>query len=123
VLGLSEDVNRANADAGAATYARWLIVPRAERIKDALNGPFLRLFKGFDKGYAFAYANPVPEDTEADNATRTSKAQAFAVLVNAGVNEDDAAQVCGLPQMRFTKPEPKVVAAPAGKGNADDTAA
>lgn len=121
VLGLSEDVNRANAEAGAATFARWLIVPRAERIKDALNGPFLRLFKGFDKGYAFAYTNPVPEDTEADNATRLSKATAFSTLVSAGVNADDAAQVCGLPQMRFTKPappQPALAAAGAPDANA-----
>jgi len=116
-LGLSEDVNRANADAGAASFAQWLTVPRAERIKDALNGPYLRLF-GKDEGkrVEFAYTNPVPEDREQDNAERTSKAQAFATLVSAGVHQDDAADVCGLPRMRFEKPEPKVVTAPPGAG-------
>jgi len=116
ILGISENVNRANAEAGEYGFAKRQTVPRAERLKDALNGPFLRLFKGFDKGYAFAYTNPVPEDRETDNATRLSKATAFSTLVSSGVDADDAAAFCGMPQMKFEKPEPKVIAAPPGAG-------
>lgn len=105
VLGLSDNVNRANAEAGEYGWTKRHIVPRCERIKDALNGPYLKLFKGFDKGYAFAYTSPVPEDREGDNAERLSKAQAYAALVREGVHPDDAAQVCGLPPMR-TVPRP-----------------
>lgn len=126
ILGLSEDVNRANAEAGTATFARWLIQPRAERIKDMLNGPYLRLFDptnmGRKAGYAFAYANPVPEDREADNAERTSKATTYATLIKSGVHPDDAAQVAGLPKMRRVK----VAAAPSPPvrpdGDEDDPA-
>lgn len=127
VLGISENVNRANAEAGEYGFSKRLIVPRGERIKDALNGPYLKLFKGFDKGYAFAYSNPVPEDREQDNAERTSKAQAFSILKAAGVHPDDAAQVAGLPKMRIVAtPEPQPVGAPAGgpgRGGDDDDAA
>lgn len=100
ILGLSEDVNRANADAADVTFARRQLVPRLDRIRDALNGPFLKLFGAMGKGYAFAYANPVPEDREADNAERTSRATAYKTYVDAGVDRDDAARVCGLPPLR-----------------------
>lgn len=120
VLGISENVNRANAEAGEYGWARRHMVPRGERIKDALNGPFLRLFKGSAKGYAFAYSNPVPEDRAADDAERLSKAQSFSTLVGAGVNADDAAQVSGLPQMRFEKPAPPPAPVAPGAGGAGE---
>jgi HK97 family phage portal protein len=128
VLGISENVNRANAEAGEYGWAKRHMVPRGERIKDALNGPFLKLFKGFDKGYAFAYANPVPEDREGDNAERLSKAQAFAAYISAGVDEADAAQVCGLPPLKIKpkpKPDPALAPQPVGApaGGPDDNLA
>lgn len=113
ILGLSEDVNRANADAADVTFARRQSVPRLDRIRDALNGPFLKLFGAMGKGYAFAYANPVPEDREADNAERISKATAFKTLTEAGVEPDDAAKFCGLPPLRMKAPMPAAPAAPA----------
>ena len=100
ILGLSEDVNRANADAADVTFARRQLVPRLDRIRDALNGPFLKLFGAMGKGYAFAYTNPVPEDREADNAERQSKIAAYASLLATGVEPEDAAHVAGLPAMR-----------------------
>jgi HK97 family phage portal protein len=106
ILGLSEDVNRANADAADVTFARRQMVPRLDRIRDALNGPFLALFGAMGKGYAFVYANPVPEDREADNAERTSKAGAYKILTDAGVEPEDAAKVVGLPPMRHVAPPP-----------------
>jgi HK97 family phage portal protein len=106
VLGLSETVNRANAEAADVSFARRLSVPRLDRIKDALDGPFLRMFGDMGKGYKFHYTNPEPEDREGNNAERTSKATAFKTLIDAGVNPDDAAAVCGLPPMRVTKPKP-----------------
>lgn len=113
ILGLSEDVNRANAEAADVTFARRLLVPRLDRIKDALNGPFLKLFGAMGKGYEFVYTNPVPEDEEAENAERTSKAAAFKSYVEAGVDPADAAMLCGLPPVRMApKPEPPATAPP-----------
>lgn len=122
ILGLSEDVNRANADAADVTYARRQQVPRLDRIRDMLNGPYLRLFGAMGKGYAFAYANPVPEDREADNAERTSKATAFKTLIEAGVDPDDAAKQAGLPPMKMA-PKPAPPPAPAAPPAAPPPAA
>ncbi len=123
VLGLSENVNRANAEAGEYGFAKRQVVPRAERIKDVLNGPFMKLFgDSMGKGYEFVYTSPVPEDREGDNAERISKATAFATLVGAGVDHEDAAQVAGLPPMKRA-PEPKPVPVAPGQPGAGDAAA
>lgn len=103
VLGLSEDINKANAEAADVSFARGSTVPRLDRFKHALNKDFLKLFGptlDTRAGYSFVYSNPVPEDREADNAERTSKADAYKTLVDAGVDPDDAAAVVGLPPMR-----------------------
>lgn len=113
ILGLSENVNRANAEAGEYGFAKRLEVPRLDRLRDTLNGPYLRLFgNGMSKDYAFAYANPVPEDREAANAERTSKAQAFKTFIDAGADWDEALQVVGLPPMK-RDPKPPALALPA----------
>lgn len=119
MLGLSEGVNRANADAGERSFARWKVVPRGERIKDALNGPYLKLFGPAGKGVEFAYINPVPADRAADDAERLSKAQALVALVTAGANFDDACDAVGLPRMRQApKPAPVAPAMAPGTGDA-----
>ncbi len=114
ILGISENVNRANAEAGEYGFAKRQIVPRGDRIQDALNGPFLKLFgkTNMAKGYAFAYKSPVPEDREGNNAERTSKATSFSTLVTAGVDPVDAAAQSGLPKMKMApKPEPAMAGA------------
>lgn len=97
MLGMSETVNRANADAAEATHAKRKTVPRLGRWKGALNNDFLRLFGDMRTGYEFCYANPVPEDLEAERADRDSKAKSFTTLLGAGVNTDDAAMLVGYP--------------------------
>lgn len=115
ILGLTEDINRSNAETGDTQFASHLTVPRAERIKDALNGPYLRLFGSMGIGYEFAYADPVPRNREADNAERESKANAYKTLIDARVHPDDAAQVAGLPKMRsVAAPKPPPAPVPAG---------
>lgn len=100
-LGIVEDVNRATAEASKASFAERHTVPRLERWKSALNNDFLPLFGATGEGYEFAYDNPVPPDREAENAERKSKTDAWATLVNAGADPDDAADTVGLPRMRF----------------------
>lgn len=110
VLGLSESVNRANAEAADVSFGRRKLVPRLDRLKDTLNGPFLRLFGDQAKGFEFCYASPVPADRESDNAERNSKASAYKSLVEVGVEPEDAAMVCGLPPMRHTVVQEPVTA-------------
>ena len=50
MLGASDNVNRANQEAGEVMFSRWLLVPRLERIKQALNIFFM--LKGIHAGMA-----------------------------------------------------------------------
>jgi phage portal protein BeeE len=112
MLGDSDDVNRANAETAEETHSRWQTTDRLDRIKDTLNGPFLKLFKSQGQ-VEFDYENPVPDDREADNSELTSKTGAYATLVGAGVDPVDAAEVVGLPPMNMApKPEPPPAAPP-----------
>jgi HK97 family phage portal protein len=116
--GILENANRASSKAAAEWYTSRMIVPRLDKIRDALNFRYLKRWGATGANVEFAYSDPTPPDVESENATRTSKAEAYAVLVNARVAPDDAAQVCGLPPMATVKPEdllppPAPVAPPA----------
>lgn len=106
MLGIVEDVNRANADAGEYVFAKWLIVPRLERIKGALNNDLLPLYGDTARDLEFDYDSPVPDDETAENAARESKTNAFKALVEAGVDPDSAAEVVGLPPMKMRAAAP-----------------
>jgi HK97 family phage portal protein len=109
MLGLSEDVNRANADAGEVSFARWLTSPRAARWEDMLNCTYLPMFGDTGKGVEFEHDRVVPEDREADDRERTSKANAVAALVRTGrYDPAGALEAFGLPPIT-------VIEAPATK--------
>jgi HK97 family phage portal protein len=110
MLGTSENVNRANAEAGEYMFARWILVPLLERIKAALNSEFLPLFGSTGEGVEFDYCTPVPDDRSADTNELTAKTNAVVALVNAGADPKVACEVVGLPPMEFEKAAP---AAPA----------
>lgn len=116
LLGSVEDVNRANAEAAAVVFARWLVVPRLERIKQALNSELLPLY-GPDaaRTLEFDYDNPVPDDKQAEADELTAKAKAAKDLVDAGYNPQDVARVVGLPEMR-TATAPATPAQPTAPG-------
>jgi len=61
IMGISESVNRANAQAAELTFARWVIRPRLQRIRESLNE---RLAPMFGDGLVFDYVDPVPENRE-----------------------------------------------------------
>lgn len=107
MLGSVDDVNRANAEAGEYVFARWLVKPRLERIKQMLNTEFLPLFGDTGMDLEFDYDTPVPPDKEADNAERESRANTYKTLTDAGVEPEDAAMIAGLPEgLRYNKPKP-----------------
>ncbi len=62
IMGISESVNRANAEAAEVHFARWLIKPRLERIRDALNEQIL---PHYGDNLEFDFEDPVPEDQDA----------------------------------------------------------
>jgi HK97 family phage portal protein len=60
-MGVTESVNRANAEAGDLLFARWILNPLLERIKQAVNE---RLVHTIDKGLVLDYTDPTPENRE-----------------------------------------------------------
>ena len=66
ILGIAEDVNRANAEAAEVLFARWLVKPRANRFKMALNGQLLPR-QGVamkPKTLEWGFVDPTPENAE-----------------------------------------------------------
>lgn len=125
ILGGTEDINRANAEAGEYVYARWLLVNRFERWKQALNNDFLPLFG--DGSLEFDYDSPVPDDETAENAERDSKVNAVVQLVPAGFDATEVLEWADLPNFTYAKPAPPPPpvpppgSAPDGTGGADPT--
>jgi HK97 family phage portal protein len=104
LLGSVDDVNRANAEAGELVFSRWLIVPRLERIKAALNNDLLPLFGPTAAGLEFDYDNPVPDDRELAATELTARTAAAASLVNAGFDPGAVLSAVGLPAMPHARP-------------------
>lgn len=98
LLGASDNVNRANADAAETMYARWVQVPRLERIKSALNHQLLPLFGAVD--LEFDYESPVPRSLDDERKDLQTASLAVARYVKAGYDPADALDALGLPPMR-----------------------
>lgn len=125
MLGLSEDVNKANAEAGAASFGKWLIRPRLCRIKGALNSRLLPMYGPTTTGLEFDHDDPEPPDRESDDRERQSKSAAFKTYIEAGVDPDDAASLCGLPAVQMVEkaPPPPTPPPPAAGENEEEPAA
>lgn len=121
MLGMVDDVNRASAEASDAMFGRWLVTPRLDRIKDALNTFYLPMFGSTTANMEWDYENPVPPDAEALNAERTSKATAAKTYIDAGFTGESVVKSLDLPDsLVWEKPEPKTPPMP---GTADGTPA
>lgn len=112
MLGVSDDVNRANAQTGEEVFASWGIVPRLDRWKDVLNHFFLPLFGTAGQDVEFDYVTPVPANREQDNAELTAKSQAALFLQQAGYDLAAILKVVGLPDMPAAPEKPAPVALP-----------
>ena len=66
VLGIVEDVNRANAEASNFVFMRYTVKPAMREFVDQLNEFYLPMFTGTEDMY-FDFDDPVPEDVEARN--------------------------------------------------------
>jgi len=116
MLGIVEDVNRASAEASEYFFAKWLIEDRCDRWRDWLNFSLLPLYGPTGEGLEWDYISPVPANSDAENSSITARTTALALLAEKGF---DSAEVCAyldLPELTYTKPEPKVIAAPPGAG-------
>lgn len=59
IAGMTEDVNRANAEAQDYTMAKRVVLPRVRGLKELLN---IELIEKYDPALEIDFVNPVPED-------------------------------------------------------------
>ena len=85
-LGITEDVNRANAEAQDYAYAKRCIKPRLEQFIDFMNKRLLRPIYGGE--FILSYEDPVPENAE----MRLQEAQAG---VNSWLTIDEVRDMYG----------------------------
>lgn len=100
MTGVTDDVNRANAQTGEEVFASWKVSPRLDRWKDVLNSQFLPLFGPAGNGVEFDYIYPMPQNREQDALELSTKSKAAQALVDAGYDPDDVCEVVGLPKMK-----------------------
>ena len=100
MTGATEDVNKAVADANERMFGRYLLRPRLGKMRAALNSQLLPMFGKPAEGLEFDFEDPVPEDREADSRDRITKPQALKLMVEAGMDWDDALELVGLPQAK-----------------------
>ena len=113
MLGIDESANKAVAQTAEYIFAKWLTVPRLERIRGALNNDLLKLYGDTARDLEFDFDSPVPQDEAAENEARDSKVAAYKVLVvDCGVDPKDAAEVVGLPVMEVREQAPAREQAP-----------
>lgn len=120
MVGVDDDVNRANAMTAQEVFSAWKIVPRLDRWKDVLNHVFLRLFGSSGEGVEFDYHAPIPTDREADTKELLAKSQSAQFLVAAGYEPHDVLQVVGLPDME-TVATPQPVSSSVATDEADES--
>lgn len=105
IIGVSTDVNRANAEAAEYVWTKWPLVGKARRWRAALNWYLLPMFASAAGGtYQFDFDNFVPDDWQADAATTASNAHAAAELVAAGYHPDDVLAQLSMGTMRYVGP-------------------
>lgn len=122
MLGITEDVNRANAEAAEYVYSKWLISERADRWKDWLNHQFMPLYGNTGADLMWDYESPVSENTDTVNAGITARSAALVAMAGAGFDATETQQWLDVPEIPYTKPAPPpppVIAAP---GKADPNA-
>ena len=112
MLGVSDDVNRANAQTGEEVFSSWGTVPRLDRWNDALDNQYLPLFGSTAADVELDYVTPVPTNREQDNAELVAKAQAALFLSQAGFARAGIPKIVGLPDMEVAPTPPAPIALP-----------
>lgn len=114
MTGMTEDVNRANAQTGEEVFAAWQVAPRLRRWRSVLNYQFLPMFGATGRGVAFDFLYPMPVNREQDNFELKVKSEAIAALVASGYDQADVLASVGWPEMRvaFTPAPAPVPASP-----------
>ncbi len=112
ILGITEDVNRANAEAAEYVFAKRVIAPRLRRLEQRLNE---FLVSRYDKRLKLYYDNPIPSDKDYQLKARESGVKGGWVTINEARIED------GRPSLgpQFDVPWLSGILVPAGESPAE----
>ncbi|GHH57745.1 phage portal protein [Lentzea cavernae] len=120
LLGIDQDSNRAAALAAEYIFARWLTVPRLERIRGALNHDLLPLYGDTAADLEFDFDSPVPADGQAENESRDSRVAAAVALIAQGADPEATLKAFDLPALPFSVPVSAPQAPPREQTPTDD---
>lgn len=113
MLGIVEDVNRANAEAGEYVFARWLTVPRLKKWRAMWNKRLLPLY-GPDvaKRFELDFVSPIPKNSEVAIQELAAKSAALVSLVGAHFDSAKVLDMLEWPDLGYTEPPPPTVVVP-----------
>jgi phage portal protein BeeE len=114
MTGVTDDVNRANAQTGEEVFSSWKVAPRLARWRNVLNTQFLPLFGATAVGNEFDFNYPTPQNREQDNAELMAKVNAAGILVRAGFERHAVLAAVGLPDMETSVVQSPMPALPPG---------
>lgn len=114
MLGMVEDVNRANAETAEEVHIRWHEIVRLNRLKGVLNMKYCKMFNGAADDVEFDYDDPSPASADDANDELMAKSNALEKLVTIGFDPEDACEVVGLPAMAYVGPPAPAIGAPGG---------
>ncbi len=81
VMGITENVNKANAEAGEYTFARWLVKPRCTRLRGKLNEQFIPMFRN-SKNLELDFDEVVPQTMEQKQSLAESALRSGYATIN-----------------------------------------
>ncbi len=88
VLGITEDVNRANAEATDYVFSKRVIKPRMGFLADRLTEFYLPLFGLDARLWRFSFTDPVPQNTELDLRRRDTGLRNGSMTINEAREEE-----------------------------------
>lgn len=114
MVGISDDVNRANAQTGEEVHHSTQTVPRLNRWREVLNFQYLPLFGSTGAGVEFDYVKPQVDNREQSVAEMTAKASAAQMYIDAGFDPHDVLEMLGTPDMNVVEKATQAPALPPG---------
>jgi HK97 family phage portal protein len=106
-MGISDDVNRANAVAAREQLAENETKPNLDEWAELANGPYSERFGAVGEVVELCYRDPTPEDQDAALAEGNAKVDNYVKLISANVEPKAAAEYLGMPELPLVvAPEP-----------------
>ena len=91
IMGITDDVNRASAEASRAVFAEYTIQPRVQKIADTLTEFYLPMFKGTANLF-YQIEDPVPVNSE-------KQIELIKNTVNIVMTQNEARNILNLPDI------------------------